>query len=191
MKALSFKREGRVGLDIKGRRRFTLAKSFVFKNLCLGLYLDGMRSVKIEVTCKILWKNSPKSMKPSSIIHLTYEHHGRSFHWFFLESLIEKGHGFVFGASLIIFLGFFVLRFEGLYRCRAIIGKRNDFASEGIMQDIESLYTFKELFNINNCCTFFCSSCSLSETETLLWTRQMLWTNIPRLSKSREMVVGN
>ena len=54
MKALSFKREGRVGLDIKGRRRFTLAKSFVFKNLCLGLYLDGMRSVKIEVTCKIL-----------------------------------------------------------------------------------------------------------------------------------------
>ena len=87
--------------------------------------------------------------------------------------------------------GFFVLRFEGLYRCRAIIGKRNDFASEGIMQDIESLYTFKELFNINNCCTFFCSSCSLSETETLLWTRQMLWTNIPRLSKSREMVVGN
>ena len=132
-------------------------------------------------------KKLSKSMKPSSIIHLTYEHHRRSFHWFFLESLIEKGHGFVFGASLIIVQGFFVW---DLKAC-TVVGRSlvNDLASEGIMQDIESLYTFKELFNINNCCTFLCSSCSLSETETLLWTRQMLWTNIPLLSKSREVVV--
>ena len=97
-------------------------------------------------------KNSPKRMKPSLIIHLTYEHHGRSCHWFFLESLIEKGHGFVFGASLRIFLGFFVW---DLKAC-TVVGQSlvSDLASEGIMQDIESLYTFKELFNINNCCTF-------------------------------------